>query len=131
MNILIELKRGVLPDDFRQTLKLYDLSEEGFKWQELEVEKEEKVVKQEGQSLYGGEIPIQDHTFKFVRLANNNVGVFCLSGNRQLWVASFSTRIPTEEFAKIFVLYKNDNADFREIEQLLNVRFRRIANATT
>lgn len=107
------------------TLKIKDLSDEGFSWEEDDVEfsGEDRIEKavSNGNSAFGEEIPVQDITFKVLR-DGQEIRVMCSQRGRILWESVIPLRLDSKRIAYIA---KNLDSDFRELKTFIPASFQR------
>jgi hypothetical protein len=104
----------------KRVLKINRFDENGFIWEEIEIEEtlvygSKETVAQTGEASYGSKTAVQDSTFTINR-SNSDINVDCLTGNNKLrWQSVFPLMIPFEEIKKVL---DDPKEDFREIRQL-------------
>ena len=106
--------------NYKRVLKINRFDENGFIWEETEIEEtlvygSKETVVQIGEASYGSKIAVQDSTFT-INKNNSDINVDCLTGNNKLrWISSFPLMIPFEEIKKVL---DDPKEDFRNIRQL-------------
>lgn len=106
--------------DYKRVLKINQFDENGFIWEETEIEDQlmhgsKETVMQSGEAPYGSKIAVQDSTFT-INKNNSDINVDCLTGNNKLrWTSVFPLMIPFEQIKK---LLDDPKEDLRNIRQL-------------